>query len=103
MLNCALKVVIPARRNPRAESRKPKEIRNSKSEMGPDSPHAGRPPEGYPHLTLPANSANHGCSVAHSALGFRPSFGFRISGFGFHPSSPTTPTIKRKETPRHGS
>jgi hypothetical protein len=97
MLDRGSQVAGHAGRNPKTEIRKPKEIRKAKSESGLGSPHAGRPPEGYPHLTLLANSAPHVCLEPNSAFGFRPSFGFRISGFGFGPATGSASTRLSKE------
>src|ERR1019366_10402306 len=103
MLDRSSKAAGHARRNPKAEIRKPKETRNPRSETGLGSPHAGPPPEGYHHLTLLRIPADHVCLVANSAFGFRASFGFRISGFGFNAATCSTSTRLNKKVPRHGT
>jgi hypothetical protein len=53
--------------NPKSEGRNPKEIRRPKS-------------EGTYGVGI---REEDGSEVADSEFGFRPSFGFRVSGFGF--------------------
>src|SRR5438445_13749564 len=63
--------------NPKSEARNPKEFRNPKSEK------AGR---------AWAEAATDGRDLRQiSAFGVRPSFGFRVSGFGFSSHAPSSP------------
>jgi len=66
------------KRNPKAEIRRPKEGRVPKSES--KSTTKGQGNEAFVALLLCSLQ-----SAAVSAFGFRPSFGLRISAFGFSP------------------
>src|ERR1035437_2844820 len=102
MLDRGSQLAQRATRNPKAETRRPKGIRTAKSETGRGSPHADRPTEGHPHHALRVKSAAHASTLAISDFGFRPSFGFRISGFGFDPAICSTSTTRSKQGPHYG-
>ena len=91
----------PAEQNPKAETRRPKEVRNLKSEKRRGACRVGLPLEGHPDRVLLGHSMGHGRGTENSAFGFRPSFGLRDSGFGFDLETGSTSTTKSKECPRY--
>ena len=95
MLDRVSQLVQRARRNPKAETRRPKEGRNPN----------GRSIEREFDLTFSAerSSKSEGRMAIGSrllrisAFGFRPSFGLRASGFGFDLDAVSTSTTKNRE------
>jgi len=70
-------------RNPKPEIRKKFEIRNPKQKPARAAPQYSQKKFALTGSQSPFRTKSIGGKVFSSDFGFRPSFGFRISGFGF--------------------
>jgi hypothetical protein len=90
MLERHARVAGSARRNPKAEIRKPKEGRNPKSEKGRPSPRSGG-------QAVAARHCHQFVPGSYSA------FGYRIAGFGFDANTGDTPPLTRTAALAYGT